>query len=137
MHFPRRDLLATGLVAVAGFIYVLWTLDVVSNVRVAGIVMLVCGFAASASAVVPGFDDLLRGNKAYLVLTSLIGVVALFGGAAVLFTASEAGLTVVMAAMVFLWVIATVHHLLLAAPSHARETAHTSTPGPRPTALSH
>ena len=65
---------------VAGFIYLLWTLDVVSNVRVAGIVMLVCGFAASGDAVVPGFDDLLHGNKAYLVLTSLIGVLALVGG---------------------------------------------------------
>ena len=137
MHFPRRDLLATGLVAVAGFIYVLWTLDVVSNVRVAGIVMLVCGFAASASAVVPGFDDLLRGNKAYLVLTSLIGLLAVFGGAAILFAASGTGLTLVMAAMAVLWAIATVHHLLLAAPSRAQETPHTSTPGPQPTTLSH
>ncbi len=137
MHFPRRDLLATGLVAVAGFIYVLWTLDVVSNVRVAGIVMLVCGFAASASAVVPGFDDLLRGNKAYLVLTSLIGLLALVGGAAVLFAASETALTVVMAAMVVLWAVTTAHHLLLAAPSHARETPHTPRPGSQPTTLSH
>ena len=51
MHFPKRDLLATVLVAVAGLVYVLWTLNVVSSARVAGIVMLVCGFAASASAV--------------------------------------------------------------------------------------
>ena len=84
MHFPRRDLLATGLVAVAGLIYVLWTLDIVSNVHVAGIAMLVCGFAASTSTVVPGFDDLLHGNRAYLVVTSFIGAAALVGGAAVM-----------------------------------------------------
>ncbi len=41
----------TGLVAVAGLAYLMWVLDVpgLSSVRVAGIVMLVCGFAASAS----------------------------------------------------------------------------------------
>ena len=69
----------------------------------------------------PAFDRLLHGNKAYLVLTSLIGVLALFGGAAVIFASSGTGLTVVMAAMVVLWAVATVHHLLLAAPSPARD----------------
>ena len=36
MRFPKRDLVATGLVAVAGLVYVLWALDVVSSVHVAG-----------------------------------------------------------------------------------------------------
>ncbi len=139
MRFPKRDLIATGLVAAAGLVYLLWLVDVpgMSSTRAAGLVILACGFAASACAVVPAFDRLLHGNKAYLVLTSLIGVLALFGGAAVIFASSGTGLTVVMAAMVVLWAVATVHHLLLAAPSHARETPHTSRPGPQPTALSH
>jgi hypothetical protein len=136
MRFPRRDLLATGLVAVAGLVYVLWALGVVSSVRVAGIVMLVCGFAASASAVVPGFDELLHGNKAYVVVTSLIGVVAVVGGVAVLMAASETGLSLVLAAMVALWAIATVHHVLLASPSH-HETPHLPRKRPRTTALTH
>lgn len=135
MHFPKRDLLATGMVAVACLVYVLWTLDVVGNVRVAGIVILVCGFAASASAVVPGFNDLLQGNRAYLVVTSLIGVVAVIAGAAVMVAASETGLSLVLAAMVALWAIATVHHVLLATPSH-RQTLRAAGHG-KPTALTH
>jgi hypothetical protein len=139
MRIPKRDLIATGLVAAAALIYLLWLVGVpgMTSTRAAGLVILACGFAASASAVVPAFEQLLHGNKAYLVLTSLIGVLALLGGAAVFLAASETGLTVVMAAMVVLWAIATVHHLLLARPSHARETPHTSRPGPQPAALSH
>jgi len=40
------------------------------------LVVLSLGFVASASAVVPGFDELMHGNKVYLVVTSLIGLVA-------------------------------------------------------------
>ncbi len=132
MRFPRRDLIATGLVAVAGLTYLMWAIDVpgLSSVRVAGIVMLACGFAASASAVVPGFDKLLHGNRAYLVVTSLIGVAALVGGVGVLVAASETGLSLVLAAIVVLWAIATVHHALLASPSRLSETRSTSRHGP-------
>jgi hypothetical protein len=136
MRFPKRDLIATGLVAVAGLVYVLWALNVVSSTRVAGIVMLVCGFAASASAVVPGFDDLLRGNRAYLVVTSLIGVVAVVGGVAVLVVASETGLSLVLAAMIALWAIATVHHVLLASLAR-RESSRGSRHRSQTTALTH
>ena len=74
---------------------------------------LCAGFAASASAVVPNFNQLLHGNKVYLVVTSLIGLVALVGGLLVLFAASHAALGVVMAAMAVLWVMATVRHSLI------------------------
>ena len=57
------------------------------------------GSAASASAVVPGFDRLLHGSKTYLAMTSLIGLAAAAAGVQMLITASGAGLTVVMAAM--------------------------------------
>ena len=74
MRFPRRDVIATGLVAIAGVIYLLWAIDFsvpgMSGTRASGIVILACGFAASASAVVPTFDQLLHGNKAYLAVTS-------------------------------------------------------------------
>jgi len=136
MRLPKRDLIASSLVATAGLIYLLWLVGVMTSTRGAGLLILACGFAASAGAVVPTFDRLLRGNKVYLVLTSLIGVLALLGGAVVLFAARGTALTLVMAAMVVLWAIATVHHLLLAAPSPARETHHTSGHGPQPTALS-
>ncbi len=92
MRFPRRDIVATGLVGVAGLVYVCWatgaTLPGLSGTRASGIVILLLGFAASASAVVPGFDQLLRGNKAYLAVTALLDVVALVGGVAMLIAAA-------------------------------------------------
>jgi hypothetical protein len=118
MQFPKRDVIATGLVAAAGLVYLLWavgsTLPGMSGVRASGIVVLALGFAASASAVVPSFDQLLHGNKAYLAVTSLVGVVAVIGGVQMLVAASETGLGVVMVAMVVLWLVATIHHTLLA-----------------------
>lgn len=114
MYLPRRDIIATALVAVAGLLYLLWalgaTLPGMSGTRATGLVVLALGFAASASAVVPTFGQLLHGNKVYLVVTSLIGLVALAAGVQMLVTASGTGLAVVMAAMAVLWLIATVHH---------------------------
>ena len=118
MHVPGRDLVATGLVIVAGLLYLLWALDSalpgMSGTRATGVAVLALGFAASASAVVPAFDQLIRGNRAYLALTSVIGLAAFAAGIQMLVTASGAGLTVVMAAMAVLWLIATIHHSLLA-----------------------
>ena len=139
MRLPRKDLIATGLVAVAVLAYLAWVFDVagLSSVRVAGIVMLACGFVASANAVVPGFDGLLRGNKAYLVVTSLIGVAALVGGVGALVGASESGLGLLLTAIVVLWVIATVHHVRLASQSRARDPQDASPPRSTTTALTH
>ena len=78
------------------------------------------GFAVSASAVVPGFDQLIHDNKIYLAITSLLGLAAFAGGLQMMFSASGAGLTMMMAAMVTLWAIATAHHLLI---SHAEQSA--------------
>ncbi len=118
MYLPRRDLIATGLVAVAGLLYLLWAIDAtlpgMSSTRTTGVAVLALGFAASASAVVPGFDQLLHGNKTYLAITSLIGLAAAAAGVQMLITASGAGLTVVMVAMAVLWLIATIRHSLLA-----------------------
>ena len=141
MHLPRRDIIATGLVAVAGLLYLLWAIDStlpgMSSARATGVAVLALGFAASASAVVPGFDQLLHGNKAYLVITSLIGLAAAAAGVQMLITASGAGLTVVMAAMAVLWLIATIHHSLPARtrPPPRRGRAGAEQParhGPRP-----
>ena len=139
MHLPARDVIATGLVAAAGVLYLLWAvgsaLPGMSSTRATGVAVLALGFAASASAVVPAFDQLLHGNKTYLVLTSLIGLAAATAGVLMLVAASGTGLTVVVAAMAVLWLIATIHHSLLAKtrlpPSQVnarRSTRH----GPRP-----
>ncbi len=83
-HLPKRDVIATALVAVAGLLYLLWAMDSalpsMSSTRATGVAILALGFAASASAVVPGFHQLLHGNKTYLVITSLIGAAAFAAG---------------------------------------------------------
>ena len=63
-----------------------------SGTRATGIVVLALGVAASASAVVPSVDQLIHGNKLYLTVTALIGVVAICGGAQMLVAVSETGL---------------------------------------------
>lgn len=118
MRLPKRDLIATVLVAGAVVVYLLWAADLAlpgtGSARVAGVVVLALGFAASASAVVPTFVGLLHGNKAYLVVTSLLGAAALVGGVMTLISASARGFAVMIVATVALWLISTVHHQRLA-----------------------
>ncbi len=119
MHLPKTDIIASCLVFAAVVLYMLWdagsALPGMSGTRATGIVVLALGFAASATAVVPSFDQLLHGNRTYLAATALIGLVAVIGGAQMLVAGSDTGLAVVMIAMVGLWLIATIHHSLLAA----------------------
>ena len=118
MRLPKRDVVATGLVGAAGIVYLLWavgwSVPGMSGVRATGVAILALGFAASATAVVPGFDGLLHGSKVYLTVTSMIGLVALVGGVIMLVAGSSAAMAIVVVAMGVLWLIATVHHGLLA-----------------------
>lgn len=140
MRLPKRDLIATALVLVAGLLYLEWAIDVappgLSGTRATGLVVLGLGFAASASAVVPGFDQLIHGNKIYLAVTSLIGLAAFGAGMAMLLTASELALGVLMATTGVLWLIATIHHVLLAeAPTAVRPVRPPTRHGPRPAGI--
>ena len=135
MKLQNRDLVATGLVAAAGAIYLLWLLDAVptgmSGVRVTGAVILALGFAASATAVMPTFDQLLHGNRIYLAVTSLLGLVALVAGVVMLVGPSQTAMAVVMVAMFGMWIIATIHHSLLAkttSPLEADQVGDTERP---------
>lgn len=114
MSLPRRDVVATTLVALAGVLYVLWVLDAappgLSGVRATGLITLTLGIAASASAVVPYFSDLIRGSRTYLAVASLFGLVALTAGIWMLVQSSEVGLSVLMGAMGVLWLMATTRH---------------------------
>ena len=142
MRIPTRDRIATVLVALAVVVYVLWAtgsaLPGMDSIRVTGLVVLVLGFVASASAVVPGFDDLLHGSKLYLAVTSLIGLVAFAGGVVMLVRASDVALGAVMAAMIVLWMIATIHHAVLAEAGKASgyRAPRTHTHGQRPAGVS-
>ncbi|MFN8195598.1 MAG: hypothetical protein U0R80_15105 [Nocardioidaceae bacterium] len=115
----KRDVVATVMVAVAGVLYVLWLADPsmsgLPGTRTVGVIILALGFVASAAAVVPGFGELLHGNRTYLVTSSLLGTVALVAGVVMLWTAADTALTVLMVTMAVLWVIATAHHARLTA----------------------
>ena len=128
MRIPKRDVIATGLVAAAAVLYVLWladlTLPALSGTRATGVAILGLGFAASATAVVPGFDQLLHGNRAYLVASSLLGLVAFVAGVMMLWSAGSTTLAVLMAVMVTLWAVATTHHTLMARTGPSPVGAH-------------
>jgi hypothetical protein len=105
-----------------------------SSSRVTGAAVLALGFAASASAVVPLRPAAPR-QQVYPATTSLTGLAAAAAGVQMLITASGAGLTVVMAAMAVLWLIATIHHSLLAKtgpPPQQVIARHSMRHGPRP-----
>ncbi len=114
MRLLKRDAVATGMVAAALFLYVLCATEITSSsstgVRTTGIGVLVLGFVASATAVVPSFVQLLHGNRVYLVGMSIAGAIALFAGVHMLVTASLTSLTIVMTVMMVLWLAATIHH---------------------------
>ncbi len=124
MVFPKRDILATALVAVAGALYVLWAAGAavpgLASARATGLVILGLGVAAAASAVVPGFEQLMRDDKPYMAGMSVIGLAALVGGVMVLINAGDAWLGVMMGTMTLLWLISTLHHSLLASSSEQR-----------------
>ncbi len=136
MHLPTRDVIATCLVAAAGVLYLLWvfdsTLPGMSSARITGAAVLALGFAASASAVVPTFGQLLHGSKLYLVVTSLLGLAAVAAGVQMLVTASGTGLAALMAATAALWLIATVRHSVLAKTGRKPQQTRPHAAGHRP-----
>ncbi|HET9648649.1 MAG TPA: zinc ribbon domain-containing protein [Microlunatus sp.] len=117
MRLPKRDIVASGAVAVAVGLYALWLAGAAPfgmSTRITGLVVLVLGFVASASAVVPGFTQLLHGGKAYLAVTSVLGLGALAAGIVTLWSADSAALAALTGLLVLLWAISTTHHVLLA-----------------------
>jgi hypothetical protein len=114
MRLSGRDWFATTMVALATLMAALWAMDValpgLEGLRATGMVVMVCGFAASAGAVVPGFDGLIHGNRLYLAVASLLGLAALGAGIGLLVSAESWWLAVLVAATVVLWAMATVRH---------------------------
>lgn len=121
MSMSWRDRIATLCVAVATSVYVLWLGGLLGEVSAGTIAMLVLGlgFAASASAVVPGFAALLAGSKVYLALASLGGLVAFACGLATVVGVSDPALAVLVISTVALWAAATARHLSVARTSSA------------------
>jgi len=120
MRLSWRDALATLLVAVALAVYAAWALGVrLPGFMTGGAVaatVLALGIMASASAVVPGFAELLHGSRLYLVMTSGLGLIALVAGMLALIAGEGAALTALVLATVAMWAMATARHTVLAGP---------------------
>lgn len=121
MPLSWRDSIATILVAIGVVVYGAWVVGpgIPGFVEPASVALavLVLGVAASISAVVPGFDELLHGSKPYLAGTSALGVVALGAGVwTIAAGGAAAGLTVLVLATVALWAMSTMRHVGVGRP---------------------
>ncbi len=119
MRLTWRDALASVFVLAATLLYLLWLggVDVfgISSPRVMGIVVMVLGLAASVTAVVYGVGaGLLEASKAYLGVTSLIGLGALVAGVWAVVDANEPMLGALVIATGVLWLLSTVRHAVVA-----------------------
>ena len=125
MRLATRDMIATGAVLAAVLLYAAYLTDlapsVLSSTSATGLAVLVLGFVASAVAVVPGFAQLIHGNRAYLALTSLLGVAAFASGVVMVASENPTALAMLIGALVTLWAISTVHHLALARSGRASD----------------
>ena len=106
--------MATACVLVGTLAAAVWLAGVgpegITGARVVTGIVLALGFVASASAVVPGFTELLHGSKAYLAGTSLLGLGALAAGIAALVSGRELMLGLLVAATLILWAMSTARH---------------------------
>jgi hypothetical protein len=120
MRLPVRDLIATVLVAIGVLLYIAWSVGidvpVISTVEAVAVAVLVLGIAASASAVVPAFSDLLRGSRVYLATTSILGLIALVSGILAFLYGDAVALGALMLSTVALWALATDRHTRGIAP---------------------
>jgi hypothetical protein len=130
MNLPTKDRVATLLVAAATLTYAMWLIGPLGGLTPGSVavVVLVLGFLASASAVVPGFAALLAGSRAYLAIASVLGVVALASGILTVANATAETLAILVAATLVLWASATVRHVVQRGRDVAvgRRVGHTS-----------
>ena len=120
-----RDALATVMVVIALVIYAAWLagggifgLDTVAAVSLA---ILGLGIVASASAVVPGWDDLMaRGSRLYVAGASAIGGLAFGAGLWAIVSHDTVGAAILVVATVALWAMSTARHLGVHLPSSFR-----------------
>jgi hypothetical protein len=123
MRISWRDSIATVLVAIGVVIYGAWVVGFeipgLGEPIAVAIAILALGVVASLSAVVPGFGDLLRGSKAYLVTASFVGLIAFGAGVCTIAGADPtAGLAILTVSTVVLWVMSTMRHLAIGPARH-------------------
>jgi membrane-associated protease RseP (regulator of RpoE activity) len=132
MQLSWRDWFATFFVAAATLAYAIETFGTAVSPHLCAGIILGCGVAASVTAVVYGVGaGLLHANKLYLVLTSMLGVVALVTGCIALASGNQGVLAALFASTLLLWVAATVRHAMN--PAGRRAGTRAGQPLVRPT----
>jgi hypothetical protein len=117
-----RDGLATVFVAIGLVIYGAWVSggDILGleSVEAVSLAVLGLGVAASASAVVTGWDELMaHGSRLYVFGASGLGGLALGAGLWAVFGRDPAGAAILVVATVALWAVSTARHLGLHVPA--------------------
>ena len=112
---PRRDVFATVLIGVAVLLYMAWAAGVaipwLADVKPVALAVLLLGVAASMSAVVPGWDDLVHDWRLYFGAASLVGLVALIAGLWAIVAGEPAALGLMVLMTVVLWAMSTFRHI--------------------------
>lgn len=123
-----RDGLASVFVGAGVVLYILWLAGAeFVGPRALAAIVLGLGLAASVTAVVYGVGaGLLKAPKVYLVVASLIGIVALVAGFVAVTNISETMLATLVVSTVVLWLMATVRHAVSESPRQDRSPQPTS-----------
>jgi hypothetical protein len=120
MPLPWRDSLATLFVALSLVVYAAWAIGAAlpgfGEVAPIAVAVLVLGVAASMSAVVPGWDDLVHGSRLYFGAASAIGLAALVAGLWAVAAGEAVALALLVAATVVLWAMSTMRHVRVHRP---------------------
>lgn len=132
MRLTWRDGVATVAVAAAGGLYALWLTGAGmtgTSTRVLGAIVFALGWVGctsnkAAMVEVFGVDAPRRAPLSYVVTASLVGAVALVVGVITIVTGNEVMLASLVIAMIALWAMSTVRHLIAGqAPRQASRSA--------------
>jgi hypothetical protein len=111
----RPDVFATVLIGIAVLLYVAWAAGAaipwLAHVRFVALLVLLLGVAASVSAVVPGWDELVHEWRLYFVAASLVGLVAVIAGLWAFVAREPAALGLMVLVTVLLWALSTYRHI--------------------------
>lgn len=143
MNLKRHDAWATTFVFGALALWVLWWTDTAFeglSTRIVGTVVFALGFAACMSdqqemPAVFGVGNERRVSRAYLVVASLLGVVALGAGVITMIGGSATWLAVLVITTSLLWAISTLRHALAPAEAPLRRDDRIESTGTLPTAV--
>ena len=112
---PRRDVFATVLIGIAVLLYMAWAAGAASpwlaDVKPVALLVLLLGVAASVSAVVPGWDELVHDWRLYFGAASVVGLVALIAGLWAIVAGEPAALGLMVLLTVVLWAMSTFRHI--------------------------